>query len=1129
MPDLYGKRIDSSYFYILNSDPNTAIVTNGDGSNVDWDGNKIVLKTGNQDISGVKNFNSIPTYQGLELVYKNNPLSGLGEGQLQMAQNSQGSVILAGNVNTLSGNYSVILAGNHNFLSGNNSAIGVGTYNDLIGDDSFISAGTQSSINGNFSFIGAGAANNLTGNSSTVNGGTSNHLIGNQSSISAGSRNQISGNRSFIGAGQNNIVNSDRSAIAGGDGNQVHSDFGGILAGVSNTISGGASSVIAGGHINYVEGVTSSILGGDNNKITGNFSFIGGGEENKARVSNYSAIVVGENNNIDNSVYSFIAGGTENSIIGSDNGVILTPNSSIINTNTDVTISFTTADTGRIEEVGFGAQFTKFPFQDADAIREFDGSPAPWYTWSAVDGFERISGYWLNKKAFDAPVYASILNGIENKVQSDFSTILNGSGNELAGANSIVAGINNKASGHNSYIFGGTGNTINLSFLTGSSSENLDNGFLYFNRGYENYNTIINGENNVIGSNKASERFVLFGYTNLEAVQNKHSHIFGGEENSIDGIGGFILNGKRNDIHAVTNSLYTEFGFRGSDFLIPELSGMQEDDLLRDFNGTRQTWESHSSIFSSVRCSTHGQLLSISNSVNSSIESGYRGVNASSFQDQDNYPIFCNISNSLGSLVKAAHYSSIFNGIGNEISQSGTRIKSANSTILNGNRNKILTEVSELDAIDVADNTYSTILNGRNNTIYGRRSTIINGTENTLTGQYNLIFGEGNTITAQDNSLTYSAPDFSFVFGEDNLVSGAAFLNQLSRNAGNYVFGKRNKLLLCSDLFVVGGTTISQQGGFLSSGDVSEFMLSYNVFCFNNILSSVSGSHDSAINNVYNSNVTGAVRSSLSNLYGSDTVGLSSSSANNLVNSNATSVLSSNLNYVNGSNLTDISRCSIVGLINSDITDATSSRIQGNNINVDYGLDFSDILGEDINLTGRVRVENSRIIGQDINFVKIGDTSTFVDFRNCDVLGFNNTLAAGGGTISNLLIKGHNNNVTRSSNVFVFGDRINIQSSINSAFFGQDIESSGNSTFVFGDNIDSQHIAGSVIKDSKLTPTQSKGEDTLFLDFDQGTYMNVPLWTGTSTPGVGGQIMYSGDNMYIHNGSDWRAVTTSQA
>ena len=60
MADLQGKRIDSTYIYVLNSDPNTAIITNGDGSSVDWDGNKIVLKTGNQEISGVKNFDSLP-------------------------------------------------------------------------------------------------------------------------------------------------------------------------------------------------------------------------------------------------------------------------------------------------------------------------------------------------------------------------------------------------------------------------------------------------------------------------------------------------------------------------------------------------------------------------------------------------------------------------------------------------------------------------------------------------------------------------------------------------------------------------------------------------------------------------------------------------------------------------------------------------------------------------------------------------------------------------------------------------------------------------------------------------------------------------------------------------------------
>jgi hypothetical protein len=223
--------------------------------------------------------------------------------------------------------------------------------------------------------------------------------------------------------------------------------------------------------------------------------------------------------------------------------------------------------------------------------------------------------------------------------------------------------------------------------------------------------------------------------------------------------------------------------------------------------------------------------------------------------------------------------------------------------------------------------------------------------------------------------------------------------------------------------------------------------------------------------------------------------------------------------------LSGIHRCSVFNLIQSDISNATDSKIQGNNINIDHDLDYSDILGSNINLTGKVRVERSRILGEDIDF--LGLDNIFTEFRHCDILGYGNTLSGAGDSVSNLLIKGVNNSIKNSSNVFIYGDRINVQNSNKSTFFGEDIESSGQNTFVFGDNIDSQHIAGSVIKDSKITQTQSKGEDTLFLDFDQGTYMNVPLWTGASTPGVGGQIMYSGDHMYINNGSSWRKINTS--
>ena len=387
-----------------------------------------------------------------------------------------------------------------------------------------------------------------------------------------------------------------------------------------------------------------------------------------------------------------------------------------------------------------------------------------------------------------------------------------------------------------------------------------------------------------------------------------------------------------------------------------------------------------------------------------------------------------------------------------------------------------------------------------------------------MSGRSNLIFGDENEIVGEEPSV------YSLIIGEQNSITGAIFNTQNTREDSNYIFGKKNKLNLCSNLFVIGGHNFTR-----SSQNSSDniFRNSLDVFCFNHDESTVSGALYSEIKNIYASNLSSVTDSSISNLNNCNVLGLSSSSANNLINSNARSILSSNLNYVSESELSGINRCSVFNLIQSDISDAADSKIQGNNINIDHDLDYSDILGSNINLTGRVKVERSRILGEDITFVKSGGTSTFVNFRHCDILGYGNTLSGVGGFVSNLSIKGFNNNVKSSSNVFIYGDRINVQNSNKSTFFGEDIESSGQNTFVFGDNIDSQHIAGSVIKDSKITQTQSKGEDTLFLDFDQGTYMNVPLWTGASTPGVGGQIMYSGDHMYINNGSSWREINTS--
>ena len=100
MADLFGERIDQSYIYVLNSTPGTNVITNGDGSAVDWDASKVLVKTGSQTIDVQKNFVTIPHISGLEILFKNNNLSGLGEAANSLiTSDSVGAAIFLGDNN----------------------------------------------------------------------------------------------------------------------------------------------------------------------------------------------------------------------------------------------------------------------------------------------------------------------------------------------------------------------------------------------------------------------------------------------------------------------------------------------------------------------------------------------------------------------------------------------------------------------------------------------------------------------------------------------------------------------------------------------------------------------------------------------------------------------------------------------------------------------------------------------------------------------------------------------------------------------------------------------------------------------------------------------------------------------
>tara|TARA_X000001382_G_scaffold130173_3_gene124198 strand:- start:2406 stop:6545 length:4140 start_codon:yes stop_codon:yes gene_type:complete len=1358
MANLEGKRIDSTYVYVLNSDPNTAIVTNGDGSAVNWHKNLIVLQTGNQTISGVKNFESIPKYQGLDIVYKNNPLSGLGEGVLHQAQNSNGSIILAGNINNLSGNYSVILAGEghgltgdrsailvgvNNLLTGDRSLIGAGSGNYVSGDNSSIAGGKENSVQGSDSFIAAGFDNKIFSNKSIIGAGDENRCHSLAGGILAGLNNTVSGQRSVIGGGFQNEAVGDISAILGGRDNQVqeHTYSSNVLGGRSNKVTSGDYSSIAGGHQNIVSGSFSAIVGGilnsvensdnsiigvgtgnlikdstgaalfggnsnmvsgnrsvliggggnkvfgdeivlmggktntasgefatlfagENNNVTGIASTIVAGRENniqnsndssiiagsgqliagalrssihggrdntntnshdssitagtgntltsntnsligagrsntlqsshdstinagtgntiassqksfiaaghtndilnslhssinaghtnKITGSNYSfvsaaisgqilqstgsAIIAGLDNKITGSIDSFIGGGNRNLISKSDNSLVGTSDDSVIDINTDVIFTFTgfsneTLGHKKIVERGFASDFTKFPFADISSASSFSNFSDDDYTYSDQAGFERVSGLWLQEKRFDEPVYASILNGKENKIESDFSTILNGSGNELAGANSVIFGINNKASGHNSYILGGTGNKINLGFLPTGLVENFSFGF-GLTRNYENYNTIIAGENNEIGANEIGEVFATFAGGFFEGVQNRHVHIFGGEKNSANGISNFILNGKRNTIHATTFSPRAEFNiseFTAGDqeitqFHIPELSGVFATDFIRHQSTKRQTYEGHSFISSSVGCTTHGTFLSINNSINSDIESGQKFNNNSVSSTQDAYPFFCNVNGSLGSLIKGSHYASIFNGIGNEILEADNsfRISNINSTILNGNRNKIVGNGPEFDAVDsTINNTYCTILNGLRNELYNKKSTIINGLDNISSGRSTLIFGDDNIISASE---FVDSPAVSFIFGKANTMSGAAFTTQQTRQDGNYIFGRKNELKNCSSVFAIGGHKFTDAGNTILVDN--KFILCRDVFSFNNEVSEIADCNDSNMGNIVSSYISGVSNSSLQNIRNVTTSQIFDGRLNVVDRSTIQANICDFCN-VSDTTISGVNTSALFNVTHSDITGMSHSRVQGSynkigNLSNNNCVDDTQIFGNHINITGRVGLDGSNIHGDNIDF-KVKNEGNFCDYSNIDILGSNHSMFGNQGDMFQITIRGGSNNITTSSRLFLHGSQIDVEDSNDSFFFGKNIDSTGDSTFIFGEKIKSEFKGGSVIRDSNPEGSflESKGQDTLLLSFAKGTYLNMPSGNSSNTTpndGVPGSLLYSGEFLLVKTG-----------
>lgn len=218
-----------------------------------------VLLTGDQNVSGIKNFSSRPTVNGSGVM-----LTGENGGTGYLTDYVQKTETGA----FVSSNQTGQLTGAFYPLSSNPSAYLQGAVVRPSNTGNFVDTVSAQTIN-NLKTFNSGiivGQNSVNGTGSSALGGSGNHVTGRNSVVIAGINNRVNAANSFIGGGHNNRVETSGSAVVGGWANIVES-----TAGVHNFIGGGVGNRVDNGNYNAIlGGVNNSILEGqDKNAILG--------------------------------------------------------------------------------------------------------------------------------------------------------------------------------------------------------------------------------------------------------------------------------------------------------------------------------------------------------------------------------------------------------------------------------------------------------------------------------------------------------------------------------------------------------------------------------------------------------------------------------------------------------------------------------------------------------------------------------------------------------------------------------------------------------------------------------------------------------------------------------------------
>jgi len=190
--------------------------------------------------------------------------------------NSEGSVMVGGNANSLDAQYSSILGGSNNFIQSGAGGTSQNYVNTIVGGTSQIIGDTVNDIN-NSSIFG-GVANQNLGLQSTIIGGESNTIapsatFATNNLIANGFLNNINGSGNTILGGSSNAIEdgAGQNIIVGGNGNTIRTNLQDniLVGGVGNQASGSAyGGAVVAGFSNKVLHQYSVVVGGSNLSTT---------------------------------------------------------------------------------------------------------------------------------------------------------------------------------------------------------------------------------------------------------------------------------------------------------------------------------------------------------------------------------------------------------------------------------------------------------------------------------------------------------------------------------------------------------------------------------------------------------------------------------------------------------------------------------------------------------------------------------------------------------------------------------------------------------------------------------------------------------------------------------------------